>query len=391
LFDLNPRAPVEYRGPFEPIATKVPGLQLGELLPRLAARADKLAVIRSMVTGSQDHGVAGTIGLTGSDNGAVDLGGQKLQGSARPATGSVVARLRGFVPDRLPPYVIVGDLLHQGKKRVVGEAAGTLGAVYDPFRMTCKVDSGVEIAEVSLPEGLTPDGFRSRGALLHQLDAPWKASLSPAPVRTMDRHYDLALSLCSSGAAREVLQVQREPPKVRENYGLTRFGQSCLLARRLVEGGIPFVQVNWSTHVESHEDSGDGGWDMHDRNFQQLQDRHAPILDRAFAALLDDLDERGLLASTLIVAAGEFGRTPKINNKAGRDHWPNVYSAVLAGAGIRGGAVLGASDKHAAEPDHRPVTPADLGATILERMGIRSAQLTPLGITPQGDALAELV
>lgn len=391
LFDPKPSAPLEYRGPFEPIATCVPGIQVSELLPQLARRADRFALIRSMVSGSQDHGVAGTIGLTGSINGAVDLGGKIAGGSVRPATGSIVGRVRGFQPQRLPPYVVVGQLLHQGKKRVVGEEAGSLGRVYDPFRINYSLENGVEIQNVALPKGVTAETLTARRKLLSALDGRLSARVAGGPTASMDRHYELAMSLIVSGAAREVLRIEREPASIRERYGFTRFGQSCLLARRLVAGGIPFVQVNWSTHVEPHEDSGDGGWDMHDRNFQQLQDRHAWIFDRVCSALLDDLDEQGLLASTLVVAAGEFGRTPKINSKAGRDHWPNVYSALLAGGGVRGGAVVGASDRHGAEPASRPVTPADLAATILQCTGINSSVLTPLGLVPQGEAVHDLL
>jgi uncharacterized protein (DUF1501 family) len=163
------------------------------------------------------------------------------------------------------------------------------------------------------------------------------------------------------------------------------------MARRLVEAGIPFVQVNWSTHVEGPEDAGDGGWDMHDRYFQIMQDRHGWMLDQALSALLDDLRDRSLLESTIVVAMGEFGRTPKINDKAGRDHWNLCYSGLLAGGGIAGGRVVGASDKRAEHPVDTPVTPADVGATILDRLGFTSAELTGVGLVPQGRAISELV
>lgn len=391
LFDLKPDAPIEYRGPYQPIRTSVPGIQIGELLPGLARRMGKVALIRSMVNSSQDHGVAGTIGLTGSIDGSIDLGGKVADGSLRPATGSIVARVRSFSPDRLPPYVIVGASLRQGFKRVVGEGGGRLGSRYDPFRLEYSLEEGAKIPNVELPGGVTQESLRDRWELLNGLDRTMRASASPRPVQTMDRYYDLAMSLVASGSTRAVLQVEQEPRPVRESYGMTKFGQSCLLARRLIEGGIPYVQVNWSTNVEPHEDGGDGGWDMHDRNFQQLQDRHSWIFDRAYSALLDDLDQRGLLKSTLVLAVGEFGRTPKINNKAGRDHWPQCYSALLAGAGTPGGAIVGASDKRAEHPAHRPVTPSDLGSTVLRRMGIGTTELTQLSLTPQGQPIEELL
>ena len=182
----------------------------------------------------------------------------------------------------------------------------------------------------------------------------------------------------------------KESPKTRERYGQHRFGQCCLIARRLVEAGLPFVQVNWSTHVECPEDAGDGGWDMHDRYFQIMQDRHGWMLDRALSALLDDLQDRRLLESTLVLAVGEFGRMPKINEKAGREHWNNCYSALIAGGGVQGGRIVGASDKRGEHPADRPATPADLGATILSRMGIGAAEITGVGLTPSGQVIEEL-
>jgi uncharacterized protein (DUF1501 family) len=176
-----------------------------------------------------------------------------------------------------------------------------------------------------------------------------------------------------------------------ERYGYTRFGQSCLLARRLVEHGVPFVQVNWSDHVEAEEDAGDGGWDHHYRNFQIMQDRHAPWLDQAYAALLTDLQERGLLDSTLVVAIGEFGRTPRINDKAGRDHWEHCYSALLAGGGIQGGRVIGESDARAERPVNRPLTPKDVAATIYQCVGITTELAATLGLRIEGEIIQELL
>jgi uncharacterized protein (DUF1501 family) len=194
----------------------------------------------------------------------------------------------------------------------------------------------------------------------------------------------------ASRSSLAALDVAAEPSAVREAYGPHRFGQCCLIARRLVEAGIPFVQVNWSTHVEGPEDAGDGGWDMHDNYFRIMQERHGWMFDRALSALLDDLADRGLLDSTLVLALGEFGRTPKVNNKAGRDHWNACYSALAAGGGVRGGQVVGASDRRAEHPASRPVHPADLGATVLAALGITAADLTDLGLTPMGTPVAEL-
>ncbi len=188
-----------------------------------------------------------------------------------------------------------------------------------------------------------------------------------------------------------MFDLSDEPRRMQERYGLTRFGQSCLLARRLIENGVPFVQVNWSDHVEAEEDAGDGGWDHHYRNFQIMQDRHAPWLDQAYAALVTDLKERGLLAKTLVVVVGEFGRSPKINAMAGRDHWEHCYSALVAGGGVRGGRVIGASDARGEHPHERPVTPADVAATIHHCVGITSEQAQTLGIAVQGKVIDELL
>jgi hypothetical protein len=196
--------------------------------------------------------------------------------------------------------------------------------------------------------------------------------------------------MLTSPAASKVFDLGREPAALKDRYGRTRFGQSCLLGRRLVEHGVPFVQINWSDHVESEEDAGDGGWDHHYRNFQIMQDRHAPWLDRALSALLGDLHERGLLERTLVVVLGEFGRSPKINDKAGRDHWEHCYSALLAGGGIQGGRVVGSSDARGAHPHDHPVTPADLIATVQHVVGITSEQAATLGLSGTGKVIEEL-
>ena len=386
-FDMKPDAPVEYRGPFEPIATAVPGIQVCELLPGLARRADRYAILRGLHHQSNDHGVAGTIALTGSIAGAVDLGGQAARGALQPSTGAIVGRLhKGRTP--LPPYVILGSQLHQGLRRVVGEGGGLLGSSYDPFRLDYEPGVGLKLPDVDLPEGVTADRLAARWDLRGQLQTP--SASSDRPALALDRHYQLAHELIAARSNLAALDVSREPEQIRAAYGPHRFGQCCLIARRLVEAGLPFVQVNWSTHVECPEDAGDGGWDMHDRYFQIMQDRHAWMLDRALSALLDDLQDRGLLESTLVLALGEFGRTPKINDKAGRDHWNLCYSGLIAGGGVRGGRVVGASDKKGEHPADRPATPADLGATVLNRLGFTAADITGLGLVPSGSPITEL-
>jgi Protein of unknown function (DUF1501) len=389
-FDMKPDAPLEYRGPFEAIASSVPGVRVCELLPGLARRAQRFALLRAVHHESNDHGVAGTIALTGSIAGAVGLGGPENAKAARPSTGAIVGRLHRGEPGALPPYVILGGSLHQGLKRAVGEGGGTLGNTFDPFRLDYEPGVGLKLPDAALPEGVSDERLQRRWQLLNRVGYPEAGAAENSPAARMKRHYELAHTLLTSRQSLAALDIAREPLRVREAYGPHRFGQCCLIARRLVEAGTPFVQVNWSTHVEGPEDGGDGGWDMHDRYFQIMQDCHGWMLDRALSALLDDLHDRGLLETTLVVAAGEFGRTPKINDRAGRDHWNTCYSALLAGGGVRGGQVLGASDRHAEQPVDRPVTPADLGATILSRLGIGTTDLTNIGLTPSGDVINEL-
>jgi uncharacterized protein (DUF1501 family) len=387
-FDMKPDAPIEYRGPFVPIATKVPGLSICELLPNLARCADKFALVRTMHHDETDHGIAGTMGLTGSRAGASGLGGASIAGAERPSTGAIVGRLHRGRPGSIPPYVILGDLLHQGKKRVVGEGGGTLGSAYDPFRLRYEPGAGVRLPDAQLPESVSAARLEARWDLRRQLDGGITSSARPAA--RFDRHYDLAHTLIASSQSLSALDVEREPASVRHRYGLHRFGQCCLIARRLVEAGQPFVQVNWSTHVEAVEDSGDGGWDMHDRYFAIMQEKHGWMFDRALSALIDDLDRRGLLETTLVVAVGEFGRSPKINDRAGREHHPQCYTALLAGGGVQGGRVIGTSDKRAERPVDRAFSPADLGTTILARLGIGAADLTGINLTPDGQAIEEL-
>jgi hypothetical protein len=389
-FDMKPDAPVEYRGPFEPIATPVPGLRICELLPGLAARAGRYALLRALHHESNDHGIAGTIALTGSIAGAVGLGGLENAKLLRPSTGAIVGRLHRGKPGSLPPYIILGSPLHQGLKRAVGEGGGSLGSTFDPFRLDYEPGLGLKLPDVALPESVSASRLGARWDLLQDLDSPPGPPSNTGPPGRLKRYYDLAHMLIASRQSLAALDVEREPARVRGAYGPHRFGQCCLIARRLVEAGIPFVQVNWSTHVEGPEDAGDGGWDMHDRYFQVMQDRHGWMFDRALSALLDDLHDRGLLSTTLVVAVGEFGRTPKINDRAGRDHWNPCYSALLAGGGVQGGRVVGASDRRGEQPVDRPCTPADLGATILARLGVSASDLTGIGINPLGEPIEEL-
>jgi hypothetical protein len=389
-WDPKPAAPLEFRGPFCPIATSVTGVRVCELFPQVARQAHRFALLRAMHTGSNDHGVAGTIGLTGSAAGALALNGKAQAGGARPTTGSVVARVRGN-SSKLPPFLVVGGKLHQGKKPIVGEDGGTLGGLYDPFRLEYDaVNGSTRVPALQLPGDLTPDRLTDRRRLLAAFDRLDRHADALRSARALDDYRSQAFAMLTAPATMKLFDLGREKDAVRDRYGRTRFGQSCLLARRLVESGVPFVQVNWSDHVEAEEDSGDGGWDHHYRNFQIMQDRHAPWLDQALSALLDDLAGRGLLERTLVIAVGEFGRTPKVNDKAGREHWEHCYSALVAGGGTRGGRVVGASDARGSHPHDRPVTPADLAATVHHAVGITSEQAATLGLATDGKVIDEL-
>ena len=366
-----------------------PDMRICELFPQLAKVSDRFSIIRSLHTESNDHGVAGTIGLTGSSVGGLNLGGNANSGTPRPATGSVVARVRGSRPP-LPPFMVIGGKLHQGKKAIAGEGGGTLGALYDPFRLEYDAEEGFKIPALQLASELTPDRLGDRQKLMRSLDSLERQTDLLRSARAIDEYRAQAFALLTSPAARVIFDLSRESPALIDRYGRTRFGQSCLLARRMVEHGVPFVQVNWSDHVEAEEDSGDGGWDHHYRNFQIMQDRHAPWLDQALSALLKDLESRGLLSTTLIVVMGEFGRTPKINDKAGREHWEKCYSALIAGGGVRGGRIIGSSDQKGEHPCDNPVTPLDVAATVHHCVGISTEQAATLGLNTNGKVIHEL-
>jgi hypothetical protein len=383
-WDPKPSAPAEFRGPFTTIPTRITGVRICELFPEIAKRTDKIAILRSLKTGHNDHGIAGTIGLTGSISGGVGLDGKPRDGAPRPTLGSTVARIKGQT-GQLPPFLVVGGKLHQGKKPIVGEGGGTLGGLYDPFRLLYDHETGrTQVPALQLPSNLTPDRLTNRQKLVGAFDRLRRTADDLRAARVLDDYRSQAFAMLTSPRARKAFDLSGEKEAVKERYGLTRFGQSCLLGRRLIEAGVPFVQVNWSDHVEAEEDSGDGGWDHHYRNFQIMQDRHAPWLDQAVPALLDDLHTRGLLSSTLVIVVGEFGRSPRINDKAGREHWEHCYSGLVFGGGVRGGQVIGSSTARGEHVHDRLITPADLVATVQSAVGITSEQAQTLGVALDG-------
>jgi uncharacterized protein (DUF1501 family) len=378
-FDPKPNAPAEYRGPFATIPTRMPGVRFSELLPRLAARSDRFALIRSQRNFHGGHLEAGTCGLTGALEGAEGLW---------PNFGSVLARQRGV--RELPPFIAVG----RGSPRDVvgtmrGFGGGNWGKVYDPLPVDCSDEGQVDVPSLNLLDGLTPAHLQDRRRLLGELDA-LQRKLDHSEFQKWDSTTRRAYALLTSAEARKALDLVRESDETRAAYGQTSFGQSCLLARRLVEAGVPYVQVNWSQYVEAMTPNCDFGWDTHIYNFELLPDRHCPILDRVLSALLDDLAQRGLLNSTLVVCMGEFGRTPKINAKASRDHWPNCYFSIWAGGGVKPGRVVGESDRLGQDPVTEPITPLMVGTTILESAGLDSQTRAELRVLQGGRVIHEL-
>lgn len=383
-FDPKPHAPAEVRGPFATIATRIPGVQFSELFPRLATLSNLFSVLRTNVNLNNAHDIAGSIALTGGM-------GQSSNADYGPNLGSIVQRVRAQTSD-LPPFTCIapgkpttaaGDLL--------GFGGGRWGAAYDPFYVRCDDCGKVDLPALKLLDGLTIDRLADRRQLQNEIDAVARSEEQTAQRRWND-NIARAYRLLTSAEGRRAFDLSEESQRTRGNYGRTMFGQSCLLARRLVEAGVPYVQVNWSKWVENiYDGRTDFGWDTHWLNFEHLADRHGPILDRAMSALLVDLRDRGLLDNTLVVAMGEFGRTPKISANGGRDHWANCYSSLWAGGGIQAGRVVGESDRRGFEPTTHPTPPAATAATILELAGIRSAQRAELRVLPDGSLIEGLL
>lgn len=370
-FDPKPEAPVQIRGSFAPIDTATPGTQICELLPQLARRTEQYAIIRSVNHDQKDHNVGGTIGLTGHVHGAKASGGIPFPGNVRPNMGSIVSYLKRHEAGDWPGCLVIGPHCKVSGEALRGQLSGSLGAAHDPFRIEgFTFDDGVKIPQALEPiQDLQSGRISRRRELLNQVDQYRRQFDALADVGRYSDLEQKAFSLVTA-AASKALNLDLEAESLRDKYGRTVYGQNLIIARRLVESGVPFVQVNWSGDAEDEQQGGDGGWDLHYRLFERMQERYCPIFDKAFSALLDDLQERGLMDSTLILAMGEFGRSPQISSLAGREHWPFVYSAVMAGGGVPGGLVLGSSTPDGGYVKTNPVHPANLIATILEKMGL---------------------
>ena len=369
LFDPKPEAPAEYRGPLATIATRSPGVRFTELVPRLAARSDRFTVVRSNQNFDGDHLIGGSIALTGA---------RPTAGAYPPSFGSIVGRHRGY--GGLPPFVSVGrGRLADGRAPMDGYGGGTWGPAFDPFMIRCRELGEVEVPALDLLDDLTPARLATRRELLDSVDRV-RRRIESGPYRQWSDSHRQAYALLTSPSARGALDLTREPTALREAYGQSEFGQSLLLARRLIESDVPFVQVNWSQFVEIGPPPYDFGWDTHSHHFGLMADRHGPILDRALSALFDDLESRGLLETTLVVCMGEFGRTPRINHLASRDHWPACYFSLWAGAGTEPGRIVGASDRLAEHPTTQPITPPMVGTTILELAGVGTIERAELKV-----------
>lgn len=388
LFDPKPEAPAEIRGEFRPIATRAPGMQLGEVLPMLAEQAHNFTLIRSLGVkpkGLRNHGSAIYMLMTGSDPNNFSSTGLAVPPSRDdlPSIGSIVARQRPSTSGGLS-YVAVCGAVKEGKEVGVGQSAGILGAAYDPFTMYDDPTLPLKLEAFSLPGDVTLDRLQSRVDLRSSIDAQRNGASRQSAAKvtaTFDTYYDRALGLVQSHRAVQSFRLDTESDATRDRFGRTRFGQSCLLARRLVEAGTRFVQVTWPARSDDEPVPGpDGSWDTHRNNFSTLREHRCPVFDRTMSALLADLAERGLLETTLVVAVGEFGRSPKIGvpttdnvGPGGRDHWPECYSCLIAGGGVKPGQVYGESDRFGAWPKNNPVHPYDLITTIYHALGIDPA------------------
>ncbi|HEX8199469.1 MAG TPA: DUF1501 domain-containing protein [Isosphaeraceae bacterium] len=362
-WDMKPEAPEEIRGPFRPIETNVPGVRISEVFPRLARQMDKVALVRTV------YHQATAVHDTGHQ--MMQTGRLFTGGIEHPHLGCVVAKLKGPRGDAPPHVLVPRPIGNTGGNLPHGQDAGYLGKTFDPFVLNA--DPGA--ADFQVPDLLPPDYVSAvradrRRSLRQAIDGSVRAFESSADARLLDTNFAQAYALMSSRATRAAFDLKAEPDAVRDRYGRTRFGQGCLLARRLVERGVRFVTVNMFETVFNEIT-----WDIHgSAPFSPIdcyQDEVGPSFDNAYSSLIEDLAARGMLANTLVLAFGEFGRTPKINPAGGRDHHPGCWTVLFAGGSVRGGTVGGASDETGSAPQDRPVTTAEIAATVYHGLGIR--------------------
>jgi Protein of unknown function (DUF1501) len=370
-WDMKPGAPREIRGEFRSIATKVPGLQICEHLPETARVMDRLAIVRGMHHPMTNHNAAAFSALCGRNPSKGDL---ELLGNDRNDPPCLGSSLSASLPEvgGLPVFVALPHVMYN-VVQLPGQVAGFLGSAHDPFQLnTDPAAPDFRLGELDLPDGLRLDRLDRRADLLRTLDGDHQR-VSPTPT-SRDHYSERAFHLLRTDAVRRAFRLDEEDPRLRDRYGRNKHGQSVILARRLVEAGVRFVTV-----YDGQHNGQTANWDAHADVFGRLKDTLLPPADLAFAALIDDLTARGLLEETLVIATGEFGRTPRINSTGGRDHWPHCYSLIVAGGGVAAGSILGSSDRFGAHPETDAVTPADLAATILWRFGLDpSREMTDL-------------
>lgn len=369
-WDPKPDAPSSIRGETIAIPASIPGVQFGDRFPELAKVAHRFCILRSLSHNDAVHTSAGYTVLTGVPHPLANTPAGAMNvvptSNDHPHVGSLLARWRGELPG-IPTCVSLPEIIKDAAvNEFPGQGAGFLSRRYDPLLIQPTAAGELTIQDLLPPPDVPKSRLDRRQELLAGLDARLAASGGPGKLAVFDLFRKKAQELLESRALRDALNIDQEPAATRDLYGSHRFGQGCLLARRLIEAGVSLVTVYW--HYEGPDDS--PVWDSHWNHFRHLRERLAPPADKAIAALVSELHSRGLLEETLLVCLGEFGRTPKINNMAGRDHWPHVQSILLAGAGVPVGSVLGASDREGAYPAELPVSPADLTATLLHLLGV---------------------
>jgi hypothetical protein len=345
-WDLKPEAPEGIRGEFKPIKTNVSGIEISEHLPNLAKHADKYAILRSVTHNLAAHAPGQMFLRTGN---------RPLPSLQYPCYGSVVNK-EYSAPPGVPPYVSLPVSSTNGG----AETAGYLGVAYNPFSINDDPNKdGFSVRALALPQGLSMERIEARRGLLQGLDTTFrKVEVKSQDLAGMDKFYQQAFEILNSAKAREAFDINKEPAEVRDRYGRNSFGQACLLARRLIEAGVRFVSIEF------------GGWDTHRNNFDTLKNDKLPKLDQGLAGLFEQLSGRGLLDRTAVMMTGEFGRTPKINGTAGRDHWSRAMSIVMGGGGIKGGQVIGATNNKGEEPVDSPYKPEDVAASFFTALDI---------------------
>ena len=363
-FDMKPNAPKALRGEFKPIRSSLPGLDVCELLPRMSKIMHEFTVVRSVNHRAIAHNSAAYYSLVGHQPQA-DIVSATASASDFPAYGSVVSKLAPSAR-RVPTFVALPWMIADGVFRTPGQFAGYLGKEHDPLFITRDPNARrFSVDELTLPIEVPMNRISNRLALRSGLAAHAQLNESIAAVRGLDVYQQKALSLLTSSETQRAFDIQDEDPRLRDRYGRTPYGQSVLLARRLVEAGVRFVTVYYSPGIV--------GWDTHQDNFRLLRDRLLPTTEQTLPTLIMDLESRGLLDETMVVWTGEFGRTPKINKDAGRDHWPQCYTLLMAGGGLKRGFIYGASDSTASYPKDNPCTPDDVAATMFYCLGIDPA------------------